>query len=201
MLQRSPKIAAIIEKRRPLAQKIESVDNNLRELSRVLSELENYRNQLLKRVDDVGIKGHLLDLDFLRLQLEINAGLDTLTKLKVRFSRDTLNIGVVGRARQGKSRLLQSLTGLTGNPYILSSQIVELELHENAFTNIGYGFIAAQKLLAHHPKGKAKQHVILISDGDATAPHPSPQRFALRQAAKVARRGITISCVCINEES
>jgi hypothetical protein len=35
------------------------------------------------------------------------------SKLRVRFSRDTLNIGVVGRARQGKSRLLQSLTGLT----------------------------------------------------------------------------------------
>jgi len=28
------------------------------------------------------------------------------------FSRSTLNIGVIGRARQGKSRLLQSLTGL-----------------------------------------------------------------------------------------
>jgi hypothetical protein len=33
--------------------------------------------------------------------------------LKNRFSRDTLNIGVIGRARQGKSRLLQSLTGLS----------------------------------------------------------------------------------------
>jgi hypothetical protein len=38
---------------------------------------------------------------------------EALGKLKVRFWRDTLNIGVVGRARQGKSRLLQSLTGLT----------------------------------------------------------------------------------------
>ena len=43
--------------------------------------------------------------------------------------------------------------------------------------------------------------MILISDGDATAPHPSPQKYALRQAARVARRGITISCICINQRS
>jgi len=32
-------------------------------------------------------------------------------------------------------------------------------------------------------------------------PHPSPQKYALRQAAGAARKGITISTVCINEES
>ncbi|MBI4620349.1 MAG: hypothetical protein HY739_09340, partial [Desulfobacterales bacterium] len=47
----------------------------------------------------------------------------------------------------------------------------------------------------------ANQHIILISDGDATAPHPSPEKYAIREAIKTARKGITISCVCINEES
>ena len=36
-----------------------------------------------------------------------------LEKLRHRFERPTLNIGVVGRMRQGKSTLLQKLSGLT----------------------------------------------------------------------------------------
>jgi len=47
----------------------------------------------------------------------------------------------------------------------------------------------------------SKQHIILVSDGDATAPHPSPARFAIQEAAKTIRKGITISCICINEEN
>lgn len=36
-------------------------------------------------------------------------------RLEKRFNRDTINISVVGRARQGKSRLLQSISGLSNN--------------------------------------------------------------------------------------
>ena len=39
----------------------------------------------------------------------------------------------------------------------------------------------------------------MISDGDATAPDPSPENFAIREAMKTIRKGITISTVCINE--
>jgi len=113
MQHRAQKITSIIEKRRPIVEKIEGVEANLRELDSALRELESHRSQLLTRVDDISIKGRLLDVDFLRIQLTINTELDALAKLRIRFSRDTLNIGVVGRARQGKSRLLQSLTGLT----------------------------------------------------------------------------------------
>ena len=112
-MSRAKQIENIIEKRRPLVQKIEGVEANLRELDSGLRELESHRIQLLTKVDETSIKGRLLDVDFLRIQLNINAELDALAKLRIRFSRDTLNIGVVGRARQGKSRLLQSLTGLT----------------------------------------------------------------------------------------
>lgn len=99
------------------------------------------------------------------------------------------------------SNLADVIVDLTSNPHKVTRRVIELELHENAFTNIGYGLLKACELLKHHPKGKAKQHIILISDGDATAPHPSPQKYALRQAARVARRGITISCICINQQS
>ena len=99
------------------------------------------------------------------------------------------------------SNLADIVVNLTASPHRVTRRVIELELHENAFTNIGYGLLKACELLEHHPKGRAKQHIILISDGDATAPHPSPQKYALRQAARVARRGITISCVCINQRS
>ncbi len=99
------------------------------------------------------------------------------------------------------SNLADVVVDLTSSPHKATRKLIDLELHENAFTNIGFGLSKACELLEHHPKGRAKQHVILISDGDATAPHPSPQKYALRQAANVARRGITISCICINQRS
>ncbi|HEY9598143.1 MAG TPA: hypothetical protein V6D33_10775, partial [Cyanophyceae cyanobacterium] len=112
-INRTARIASIIEKRRPLAQKIIGVEANLKSLASALRNLQDNRNQLLTRVDDANVKGQLKEIDFSTIQLSIATELEALGKLRVRFSRDTLNIGVVGRARQGKSRLLQSLTGLT----------------------------------------------------------------------------------------
>lgn len=110
---RTARIASIIEQRRPLAQKIEVVEGNLRSLASTLRHLEEHRNQLLVRVDDPNTSGHLQEIDCSTIQRSIEAELLAFSQLRVRFSRDTLNIGVIGRARQGKSRLLQSLTGLT----------------------------------------------------------------------------------------
>ena len=116
--------------------------------------------------------------------------------LALAASRYGDNVGVVSF-----SNLADIVVDLSDNPYRVTRQVLDLELHENAFTNIGYGILKAGYLLARHPKGKAKQHIILISDGDATAPHPSPERSAIRQAAAAARRGITISCICITQET
>jgi phage shock protein A len=110
---RSEQIARIVQKRRPLAQKIETVETNLRNLSDALRQLEKQRAHLLERVSDRGTIEKLHEIDCSSIQKSINDELSALTNLKSRFSRNTLNIGVVGRARQGKSRLLQSLTGLS----------------------------------------------------------------------------------------
>ncbi len=110
---RTARITDIIAKRRPLADKIAGTQDNLKSLASALLNLEDNRNQLLTRIDDSTIRGQLQEIDFSTIQLSIASELEALSKLRVRFSRDTLNIGVVGRARQGKSRLLQSLTGLT----------------------------------------------------------------------------------------
>ncbi|MDY7007838.1 MAG: hypothetical protein SWX82_28855 [Cyanobacteriota bacterium] len=113
MSTRVQQITAIIEQRQPLVNKIEGVKKNLELLSSALNKLENYRDELVDKLDDPKVIGQLKEINTSPIQRNISSELDTLYKLKTRFSRDTLNIGVVGRARQGKSRLLQSLTGLT----------------------------------------------------------------------------------------
>ena len=110
---RSDRITGIINKRQPLAQKIGSVKANLISLDSALRNLAENRDRLIAKIEDGNVANRLKELDFLTIQLSIVKELESLTKLEARFSRDTLNIGVVGRARQGKSRLLQSLTGLT----------------------------------------------------------------------------------------
>ncbi|MGQ4650261.1 hypothetical protein [Lyngbya aestuarii] len=110
---RTARIAGIIEKRRPLAQKIASVEAVLLSLTKALRHLEEHRNQLLAKLENQTATGRLQEIDFLTISFSIAAELEALGKLRVRLARNTLNLGVVGRARQGKSRLLQSLTGLT----------------------------------------------------------------------------------------
>jgi Mg-chelatase subunit ChlD len=99
------------------------------------------------------------------------------------------------------SNLAEVVIGLSSNIYAITKRTLDLELHENAFTNIGFAIAKACSLLARYPKGKAKQHIIVVSDGDATAPHPSPEKYALSQAAVASRRSITISSVCIAQQS
>jgi hypothetical protein len=88
------------------------VENNIQNISAALQKLEKTRNKAMNIVDPQ-IQGRLKDIDFSSVQGRITDELGTLRKLKRRFSRDTLNIGVIGRARQGKSRLLQTLSGLS----------------------------------------------------------------------------------------
>ncbi|MDP1760174.1 MAG: VWA domain-containing protein, partial [Candidatus Woesebacteria bacterium] len=96
------------------------------------------------------------------------------------------------------SNLADVVVEITDSPYRVTEKILDLNLHENAFTNIGYGLLKARSVFIRQRRGDANQHIILISDGDATAPHPSPEKYAIREAIKTARKGITISCVCIN---
>lgn len=93
---RSAQIAQIIQKRRPLAQKIETVETNLKSLSADLRKLEKQRDQLLDRVDDSSVIGRLREIDFFAIQRSIDNELVTINSLWSRFSRNTLNIGVVG---------------------------------------------------------------------------------------------------------
>ena len=113
LLNRASQITDILEKRLPLARRVTEVELNLKNLSLVLQDLDEYRSQLLSKIDDLESIGRLREVNLTDIQSSINEELGALGKLKNRFSRSTLNIGVIGRARQGKSRLLQSLSGLS----------------------------------------------------------------------------------------
>ncbi len=110
---RTTRIANIIEKRQPLARRLEEVEANLKLLASALHNLEGHRDRLVLQVDDLEVRGRLKEINFTPIQSDIRDEISALGKLRSRFSRNTLNIGVVGRAGQGKSRLLQSLSGLS----------------------------------------------------------------------------------------
>ncbi|MDJ0568736.1 MAG: hypothetical protein QNJ53_06780 [Pleurocapsa sp. MO_192.B19] len=113
--ERTKQIQAILERRLPLREKIATVEGNLRSLSRSLETLDQNRDRLITQVSDPEEQNNLKQLNFPQLQTQIQSQLAGLDLLKNRFNRDTINIGVIGRAGQGKSRLLQSLTGLSSN--------------------------------------------------------------------------------------
>lgn len=105
---RSKQTAKIIKKRQPLGNRIKRVEANLESLELALFDLEKQCNQLFTRGIDAAAARRLGEIDFTGLLGKISVQLQVLEKLNTRFSRKTLNIGVVGRARQGKSRLLRS---------------------------------------------------------------------------------------------
>jgi len=109
---RASTILEIIDKRRTIVDDIDQVQDNLTSLATTLQDLEALRHKIIPLADPE-IRGRLEDLDLVVLKSKIDEQNQGLTKLKSRFARNTLNIGVVGRARQGKSRLLQSLSGLS----------------------------------------------------------------------------------------
>ncbi|MDJ0903167.1 MAG: hypothetical protein QNJ55_30655 [Xenococcus sp. MO_188.B8] len=109
------RIGQIIAKRRPTAENIEKVKSNLGSLYTSLNNLENKKKELQDQSteQDPNLASKLDNLNFSRLQVLIINQLQVLNQMQVRFSRETLNLAVVANAKQGKSRLLRSLTGLS----------------------------------------------------------------------------------------
>lgn len=111
MSERAEKIAQLIERRKSLAARCEAVQQQLATLSAALATLEQQRDELLRGGGDE-LREQLRDIDFSAVREAIAAERQQLEPMRQRFSRETLNLGVVGRPQQGKSRLLQSLSGL-----------------------------------------------------------------------------------------
>lgn len=102
----------ILAIRQPLVLRIATVREQISQIEKVLTRVVNYgassnsklTNEQQASIAALPVGSVLKQIDKIKLEL---------LKLEARFSRESLNIGVIGRARQGKSRLLQSLTGLS----------------------------------------------------------------------------------------
>ncbi|MBF2063108.1 MAG: dynamin family protein [Calothrix sp. C42_A2020_038] len=107
------KIEAIIQKRNQQASNIENILKKWTNLEQALKQLEQERKKHLNADEkDSASRERLEKINFSTDIEQIRKGVNELKDIKNRLSRPTLNIGVVGRMRQGKSRLLRSLTGL-----------------------------------------------------------------------------------------
>lgn len=103
----------IFENRRSLAAKITSTEIDFQSLESVIHNLEENRQQWLTSSHVSKTVQTLPDNNLAELQQSIRHELEKLHKIKELYCRETIKIGVIGRPKQGKSRLLQSLTGLT----------------------------------------------------------------------------------------
>lgn len=114
MFSRAERVASIIERRsRYLPSKMATVERELQARASALYNLESRREALLQENTNPKAMEHLKVIEFGDIQERIRSELFTLSKLRSRFSRDTLNIGVMGLMGQGKSTLLKSLSCLT----------------------------------------------------------------------------------------
>ncbi len=113
---RSEKIRSILEARRPMAERVQKADETLNRIESQIRSFKQFIPQYANRLDPEAasaVSALLPDTDDLLAGIAHEKG--RLALLSGRYSRPTLNIGVVGQARQGKSQLLQSITGLSPN--------------------------------------------------------------------------------------
>ena len=173
-MSRAEQIARIIDQRQPLAKRIETAIGNLEALRGALHSIDAKRAELLEKIGEEEVKGKLGSLDFRSPHDAITEQLVVLEKLQTRFSRNTLNIGVIGMMRQGKSTLLQSLTGLGNNVIPAKS---------------GGVCTAVRSKIRHQPQGETKAVVSYHSEmsfvNDVLKPYyndlsltPSPHTLA-----------------------
>jgi energy-coupling factor transporter ATP-binding protein EcfA2 len=112
-MDRSNRISKIIETRQPRGKKVADLIDKLQSLISQIDTMDSTRNRFLVSLDEVSVIEKLRDLNFEQYKQKIREVNKVLTKLQKRFSRQNLSIALVGRAGQGKSLLIQTLTGLT----------------------------------------------------------------------------------------
>ena len=114
---RSGKIFEILANRRPFAEKANRKVEELRTASAALADFVAFLPSMLQRdiPEESRNKIAMLERQVPALQANITKQQAELQQLALRFGRGTLNIGIVGNARQGKSTFLQALTGLTSD--------------------------------------------------------------------------------------
>ena len=111
---RANKIRFILDARRPMAERANKSDEILNKIDNQLRSFRDFIPAYAKRLDsDAAARINSLLPETEEIIAKIAREKGKLALLSGRFTRPTLNIGVAGRAGQGKSTLLQKITGLT----------------------------------------------------------------------------------------
>jgi uncharacterized protein YoxC len=120
-------IAEVLEKRHKKVLILEHVHNGLAELEMQVDGLQQMAAEIAEDPEEVpqDIKAFASKISTPLSELQedvthLNASMTNLTK---RFSKETINIGVAGKARQGKSTLLQQISGLSNKEIPTSDEL------------------------------------------------------------------------------
>lgn len=111
--QISDRIQEVINLRREQLPRIQAKIQNARDIEESLSSLEVALNKLENHPNITSsLRDHIREFRKLPLHNEITSSLKELEVVQNRLLRQTVNIGVSGQARVGKSTLLQTISGL-----------------------------------------------------------------------------------------
>ena len=114
LINKSLIISDIISKRTTIAAEPKEKKKQLESLAAKLNQLEVQKQTILQKPRITpNLVERLEQINFLKLIDEIIQEQQLQENLYKRFERNSINIGVIGLARQGKSTFLQSLSGLT----------------------------------------------------------------------------------------
>lgn len=113
----SPKIDSIIRVRNSRIPSVDRAIENLEGCIAAVRKLETMQANCINGTfnADSEIIERIKAISFTSFYTSANAYKEKLNKLKERFSRKNLHISLVGRARMGKSLVIQRITGLDGS--------------------------------------------------------------------------------------
>lgn len=106
-------LKAILEKKMFFEELLRLVDDYSTLRETILSQIREQNGEYyVMSIEDPTFLNKVEAADPSSVVLQLQKCLNECDRLEKRFNRDTINISVIGRARQGKSRLLQSISGL-----------------------------------------------------------------------------------------
>ncbi len=111
-----PFIERVLNKRQAWQNKLQTVEGHLRELNDQLGRLQHFADEATAKADipqDFQQRAGALTKTLDGLHHRIKEVMAKTANLQARFSKNTINIGVAGRARQGKSTILKTISGLS----------------------------------------------------------------------------------------
>lgn len=147
-MDRASRITDILNQRHPRGTKVQI---QIDKLNSLLSQLENMQaicSGFVTTINDASITTKLSELlqFFAGIKSKIQEFQKTLTRLYTRFSRENLTIAFVGSAGQGKSRFIQTLTGLT------KTEVPDGTMHNCTGVKV---------IIAHSPNNQTRGEVYL----------------------------------------